>query len=141
MTSSSTPHQKGFVLLAAVAILAMVTLAIALSLVDWGTNASKLTTILDQTARSRSLANACAEHALHQLKLDATYAGDETIPLDPDSCAILPITQTDNTYTIKTKGASGQALSRLVITTTRLELNETTTAHIEVQSWHTVSDH
>lgn len=53
-------------------------------------------------ASGRALADACASKALLSLSENRSYAGNETVALGEDTCAILPVTTDGGDYIIRT---------------------------------------
>lgn len=135
---SKVKKQDGFVALTSVVIIAVILMAVTLSLSFTGFYSRFNILTTDYKERSFSLAEACAETALLKLALDTDYAGSETIAVEGHTCEILPISESAGEITIKTKAyfpASGaeRTVTNLVIVAGSANLN--------IISWEEVPNH
>lgn len=93
----NTYHGKGFVTLLGVLIVGAIGTAITLSLLLLGNGASQTSNAFERSQKAKALANACAEHALNELRLSLSYTGNETYTFSGLSCQILPVQGSGNT--------------------------------------------
>lgn len=68
-----------------------------------------------QQAQALALATGCMEYALQRLGQSASYSGNQTYPIDGQTCTILPIEETSG-WTIKTEVTLQQKTARLQVT-------------------------
>ena len=97
--------QKGFIALMSAIIISAVLMIIvfSLSLSGFITRFSILNSEFKK--RSFSLAEACANTALLKKIQDVSYAGNEMITINGNSCSILPITTSGSQYIIESKAS------------------------------------
>jgi hypothetical protein len=81
---------KGYIILTSAIILAVIFMMIAFALGSYSFYSRSNISTTEFKKNSQSLAESCAEIALLKFKLLNTYAGNETIPIDSNSCSILP---------------------------------------------------
>ncbi len=79
---------EGFVVLTATLVVMAVGVTIAATLLLLGIGSGRTSLSIEHSARAQHLANACAEYALAQLRLDDSYAGNESIAIGSESCFI-----------------------------------------------------
>ncbi len=89
-------RQRGYVVLISVLVISVVGLAVASTLMTLGISSAQTSLSGQQSAEARGLADACAEYALNQLRMDSGYAGGETLQLGQGTCDILPIQGSGN---------------------------------------------
>lgn len=89
----------------------------------------------EMSARALSLSEACAEHALMQLKKNSSYDGNETIQVTPDSdCKVVGVEGGGGAdWTIKTKATYKNHVQRLKVVVTGID------PKIKVSSWEKVT--
>jgi hypothetical protein len=129
--------QSGFIVLMSVILLCAIGVAIATSLVLLGLNNSLSNFGFNQSQRADFLASACVEQALDLLRLDAGYAGNETVAIGSDSCQILPVVQNDSVYTIQAQSSIEGTLRRVEIFAQRAEGPP---AFMQINAWQAKGD-
>ncbi|MBI4239898.1 hypothetical protein HY620_02840 [Candidatus Uhrbacteria bacterium] len=120
---------KGFVTLLGVLIVGAIGTAITLSLLVFGVGASRTSLSLQQSHQAKALANACAEHALNELRLSQGYGGNEPYTFAGNTCQIYPIQTVGNTTTIHTTGTVGDVIRKAEVILSQLQPSLT------VSSW------
>lgn len=91
---------RGSILLTSILILGAVLLSATLTISNSLIENSAQQSSHENKTQAEALANACLEHAINALALDAAYAGNETVTLGTLSCAVLPIQVQGSTYTL-----------------------------------------
>lgn len=110
-------NNQGFIILMATVVISAIGVAIATSLLLLGIGSSRSSLILEQSAQAKSLANACAEYALNQLRLDENYAGNETVSISGQNCFVETVGGTGQTNrTIRSRATAGEATRRVRVT-------------------------
>jgi len=106
----------GFITLTAAIAVSAIGIVVATAILLLGVGAARTSLTLDEAAQSRALSTACAEVALSRLRLDETYAGNESIAIGSGSCFIETV-EGAGPYgrTIKVRTQAGQAVSRLLL--------------------------
>ena len=79
-------NKNGFITLISVITLGAIGLSVVLFLLLAGFNSSKSIILLEQSARARSLASACLEEALQQIRNSTPFEGGGTLAIEADSC-------------------------------------------------------
>jgi hypothetical protein len=128
-------NSGGYVLLLSVLVVVVIGTAVATSLLLWSVTDAQTTTILQQSARARQLAQTCAEEALWQLQQDTAYAAGGTLTVGADSCSIVAITGTGGSNrVINASGTVGSVVRRVQVTVT------TVANPPVIASWQEVAD-
>lgn len=81
-------------------------------LVSW--NAETGEGIARDGVRAKWHADACAEHALHELRNVPGYAGSQSLSFDDGGCAIPPFTASAS-FSLNAEGESGGAFARVLV--------------------------
>lgn len=127
--------RPGYVFLLSVLFIGAIAMTAAAVLVILGIAASKSGLSFTQSAQALQNAETCVERALRSLRLDSSYAGDETMTLTQGSCTLLTIEGYGNANRpICAVGEYGQATRRLEVSVKELRPSGT------IYSWQEVSD-
>jgi len=131
-----TKFQKnGYVALITVIIIGAVGIAVVIAAVLGSLASSKTSLLSEQTKQASGLADACAEHALIQLKSDVNYIGNESINFTNGDCEILNIPNPGNTNRIiQTTGSVDKIIRKVEISIN--EINPDLT----INSWQEIKD-
>lgn len=81
-----TREERGYLTLMSVFIIGLTGTAIAISLLSYAANFSRSTIVSEQSFEAMSLADACAESAIMQIKNDGLYAGSEQLTFNEGIC-------------------------------------------------------
>lgn len=125
---------RGFTTLLGVLIVGAVASTIALSLLVFGIDSAKTSFVIEQSSQAQSLANACAQEALEQIRVLNTFTGSGTLNVTPNSC----------TYTVTDEGGSVKKINATGIAGTitlkiQVFVNRTNTS-MDITSWQEVAD-
>ncbi len=110
--------RRGYVLLLSVMILAAVGAAITASLLTLGLSSSRTAFASTQSSQARTLAEACAEEALEQLRLSSAYLGSGNLTLGTGTCSYSVTDAGSGTRAIAAAGTAGDAVRHLATTVT-----------------------
>ena len=124
---------KGFITLISVLLTSVVGLTIALSLLLLGLGSSKTSLALSQSNEAKSLANACAEEALQQIRTSTSYAGSGDLTLGQGICTYT-VTGPSVPKTITASGTVGTIIRRVSISVNAVN------PRIVISSWQEVAD-
>lgn len=127
--------KAGFVTLISVIIIGFVALSIAVGVLLIGIGADQATTSLERGALARSYAEACAETALYELKLNNTYAAGAVINFTYGSCTVTAITGTgDTNRVVQVTGSVSPVVKKIQVNIAQINPTMTLT------SWQEVAD-
>jgi hypothetical protein len=109
-------QRDGYILLLSVLIVGAVGTAIATSILmlSIGNNLNSLAS--QQADQALSIATACAEDTLEQLRIDPTYAGNTTLSFDDGDCVVNPVISTEGVHIVQVTGTVGTIVHKLEIT-------------------------
>ncbi len=134
MEAPQYANHTGYIALMTVLAAGLVAASITVSLLLLGVSQTKTAIISDQSERAKSLANACAEEALQQIRDQTSYTGADTLTFGADSC----------TYTIADLGGENRQISAAGnVSTTVRKVSITISAIsplITISSWQEVAD-
>jgi hypothetical protein len=126
--------KPAYILLISVLILGAISLVIASALLLLGISGTKTVISLEQGAKARYLANACAEEALEQIRSSTTYVGVVNLTYSEGTCS----------YTVTNTGGSTReirVISTAYSNTQRLLINlSSLSPQLTVSSWKEVAD-
>lgn len=126
---------KGYITLGNVIAVGSMALAVAISLLVIGINTYEETDSIKKGTIVQSLADACAEIALNEIKINKNYAGNETLTINDDTCKIEPtVFNQDGSITLNVSGTKNDTTSKLQI------IISGTTPSVQISSWKSVSD-
>jgi hypothetical protein len=126
--------KNGYIALISVIIIGAILLMVVLSTSYIGVTEGMNSLLASNSAEARSLASACAEDALMNLKNDQNYSGNQTITLDNGQCQILAIIVNGGARTIETTGIVNHITKKLKITASQIAPS------IIISSWQEVAD-
>lgn len=128
-------QKRGFTTITSVIILMIATVLIITSTILISTDSFVSSYNSLASIEARALAHSCAEIALNKLKLDDTYAGNETLSFGGESCHILPTAGTGNTD----RAISTYAIVRDVTRKVDVSINTVNPTTV-IASWNEVAD-
>ncbi len=129
-----TRSHSGYVFLVTVLMIGAIASTTLLSLLLLGWAAEQNGVLVERSMRSFEQVQVCAERTLRSLRLDPTYAGDETFKLDYGNCTIRKISGAGNINRIVcVESTVGTVTRRLEISISRLF------PLITISSWQEVS--
>lgn len=125
---------KGYVFLVTVLMIGAIASTTLLSLLLLGWAAEQNGALVERSQRAFEFMQTCAERSLRSLRLDPTYAGDETVTFSGGSCIIYPITGSGNAdRTICIESISAPVTRRMEIQISRLF------PRVIIRSWQEVT--
>lgn len=124
----------GYITLISVLIVGAVGLSIATSLLLLGLNSSRTSFVNEQSAKARSLSNACVEKALQEIRNSVSYSGGDNFLYSTGSCSYFVTNTGGENREIIASGFVG-TISRK----TKIEINKIN-PQIEITTWVEVSD-
>lgn len=128
-------EEKGFIALISILIISAVMLAVGVGLSLRSIGETNMVLSEELSNRTLALSDACAEHALLELKNDLNYFGNESIIINGESCDILTIDGSGNlNRTVKTQSAVSNYVKKI-----KVEVSQVSPA-MEIASWEEVGD-
>ncbi len=137
MLQKNFPNQQGYIVLFSVILLSVIGVAVAGSLILLALAHSQTNFILQQSARSAALADACAESALDSLRQNPGYAGGQAVNLNTGSCSILPVLLNGSEYTVETEAGVNGVIRKVEI---QAQWQSGPPAATRVDSWREAGD-
>ncbi len=126
---------KGYIALISVMLMSALGLAIMISVIASGVDASRTDFSLQQSGGARSMASACAEEALQKILETSTTTGTGNLSIASGTCSyIITSTSSGQTLIISATGLLGTVTSKIKVVTA------TTTPGISLSSWEEVAD-
>jgi len=126
---------RGYIALITVIIVGAIVLAMVISSTVIGIYQSHNGLLAENLAQADSLAAACAEKTLMELKNNENYLGNETMNLGNGQCQIAPIENLGaGARVVKTSGTVNQATKKI-----RIEISQINPAIVFI-SWQEVAD-
>lgn len=126
----------GFATLTNVIILGAVGAAITSTLLILGIGAVRTSGIVEQSAKARSLANACAESALFAIKQTGLSPGDTTMTLGQGTCTYTIASPSETSGLVSATGIVGTVVRKVTVRLT----TATSTPAISIDSWQETAD-
>ncbi len=133
MSFKKLKFNNGFASILAVIILGAVGVSIVSSVILFGLGFSRNSFSLEQYYQSKSLASACSEEALQQIK-DSNFIGNGNLVLGQGSCDYFILDKGGEVREINSYGTVGSVIRKIQIEVD--QINPT----INIISWRDVSD-
>ena len=127
-------YSRGYITLISVLVVGAVGLAIATSILLLGLGSSRTSFAVEQSAQARWLATACAEEALEQIRISASFVGTNNLSLGQGTCTYIVTSQGGENRTITASGTVGTVVRKVEVLISRI--NPT----ITVSTWQEVGD-
>lgn len=127
-------NQRGYITLLSTLFLVAIGGVVAGSLILLGLGFSKTSLAIDQSNQAKSLANACSEEALQQIRSSTVYTGSGNLTLGQGSCSYTVTSGGGENRTIVSTGAVGTIIRKVKVIIS--VINPT----ISVTSWQEVAD-
>jgi len=127
-------NNEGYITLISVLVVGAVGVAVATSLILLGLGSSRTSFAIEQSNQAKSLANACAEEALEQIRDLTSFTGSGNLVLGQGSCTYTVTSQGVQNRTITASGTVGTIIRKVKIIIN--QINPT----IQIVSWQEVSD-
>ncbi len=131
---ANTKNNSGFAVLIGVLIVGAFGVAVALYLILSGLYSYQNSFLLEQSARAKTLANACAESALNHIQLCSIIDGAGSVQIDGQTCNYTIIKNSDQGRTIQSSATVGSSVRKVKVVASQID------PLIVVDSWQEVSD-
>lgn len=125
---------NGYVMLVSVLVVGAIGVAVSVSLLLLGLSASRTSFSLEQSNQAKSLANACAEKALQQIRDLTSFSGTDVLNLGQGSCTYTVTAGSEENRTIEAYGSIDTILRRVKITIDQIN------PIVNIVSWQEVSE-
>ena len=126
--------KQGYSILLIIVVVSAVAVAITTSLLLLGIDSSRTSFAQEQSYQARSLANACAEEALQQIRNMTAYTGSGTISLGQGSCDYLVTNTGGLNRNIRASSTVGTIIRKVEIDIDAIEPD------INIVSWQEKAD-
>ena len=133
-SNSYHSDRSGYIALITVLITGAIGVAIATSLLLLGLGSSRTSFALEQSNQAKSLANACSEGALQQIRDSTPFTGTGNLTLGQGSCNYIVTSGGGQNRTIASTGTVGSIVRKVKITIDNINPS------INVTSWQEVAD-
>lgn len=128
--------RDGYAFLVTVLVIGVIASATATSLMLLGWAAEQNGFLIERSGQAEEYAKGCLERTLRTLRVEPSYAGDETITFSKGSCVIRPVVGDGvNDRRVCVEGRSGNATRRLQASVTQLFPSIKTTSFAEVAAF------
>lgn len=129
-------HTAGYIGLLTVLIITTVLLFLSLSVGLGGLRISTISLSQSSSLNAKLAAEGCIEHALYELKLDDTYAGNEGLTVGSATCQLETIGGSGNeNRTIQATGTNGSSIKRIEVIVSQVNPETTISSWTEVTSF------
>lgn len=133
MPTSHQPPAQGFITLLTVLVVSAIGVAISSSLLLLGLGNARTGLALQQSKNASSLADACAEEALQQMRFATAYSGTASLTLSTGSCSYTVTVLTGENRDVQATGTVGTIVRHVEVTVSAL------TPKTVISSWQEVA--
>lgn len=128
-------NQEGFIALISILIIGAIVLTISIGLSLRSIGETNMSLGGQESHKALALANLCAEQALMKLESTFNYTGNESVPVDGESCDILAIDGSGNfNRTIQTQSTVSNYTKKVRVVVSQISPT------MQITSWEEVSD-
>jgi hypothetical protein len=120
MVRPNAAKPRGYILLLSILVVGAVGLAVTLSLLLLGLDASRTVLAVEQASGARALANACAEEALQQIRIDSLFVGSGNLAFNGGICNYTVVNTGGNTRGVTVSASKSNTFSRLAVSISAL---------------------
>lgn len=120
ISSGQRHYANGYILLISVIIVGAIATAIAVGLLYLGAGSSKNAISHQQSEKAKAAANACAEEALEQIRLNQNYSGSGNISINGGMCEYSVINTGGQNRAIDVSSTMDAVSRRVFITVTAI---------------------
>ncbi len=131
---AKTKNNSGFAVLIGVLIVGAFGVAVALYLVLSGLYSYQNSYLIEQSARAKTLANACAESALNHIQLCSIINGAGSVQIDNDVCNYEIIINSDQGRVVQSAATVGTVVRKVKVMVSQID------PVLVVDSWQEVAD-
>lgn len=125
---------NGYIALISILIISAIVLLIAISAGVLSISEADMGLAKNQASEAYYYANACAEHALQEIRELSSFTGTDTIVFDNGSCGYTVTSQGGSNRTITASGNVGDITRKIQITINQIN------PLINITSWDEVAD-
>lgn len=126
--------KRGYIALMSVLIMGAVGIAIIVSTILLGIDASKNSLLIDKSNQARILASSCAEEALEQIADLSVTTGSGSLSLGLGTCSFIITSQNGQNITVNSTGLVDTITRKIKV------IVASTTPIITISSWQEVAD-
>ena len=126
-------EKNGYITVISVVIIGSIATAVAISLLAGGTDAMKNSQTAIHLAQARSLADACAEEALENIR-ESLYTGTFSLSLPTGICEATVTSSGPADFNIDSLGSSSDAIRKIQVVV------DQTDPKVNIWSWQEVAD-
>lgn len=128
--------RDGYAFLVTVLVIGVMAVATATSLMLLGWAAEQNGFLIERSGQAEEYAKACLERTFRKLRLEPTYAGNETIAFPKGSCVVRPVAGDGvNDRRVCVEGRSGNVVRRFQANVSELFPTIRTSSFAEVVSF------
>ena len=125
---------KGYIALLSVVSVSAIGVAVMLSLILLGIDATKTDFAIQQSANAKVAASSCGDEALQNILESGTTSSSGNLTLGSSSCSYVITSQNGQNIKIDSTGITGTVTSKVQI------MISTTSPYIILSSWQEVAD-
>jgi hypothetical protein len=126
--------RRGYIAFISVVVISAIGVALMLSVITAGVNASKTDFALQQLSSARSMAFSCAEEALQQIVITSTTTGQGSLIVASGTCMYSILSTNGQNIVIQSTGLIGTVRSKIKV------VIASTTPFLSLSSWEEVAD-
>lgn len=127
-------RKNGYITLISVLILGAAGIAITVSLLLLGVGVSRTSFAHEQSAQARSLANACIEEGMEQIRESTSFTGSATLSFSMGSCIYTVTSQGGQNRTVTASSTVGTVVRKANVVINKI------TPTITIVSWQEVAE-
>lgn len=128
------PRSRGYITLISTLVVGAVGLSVVTATILLGLGSARNSFALQQSAAAKSLANACVEEALEEIRLDVAYTGTGGLTLSTGVCTHAVSNTGGTSRMIYGTGQAGEFIRKTKVTITDYD------PVIVISSWQDVTD-
>lgn len=127
-------NKNGFITLISVLIIGAIGATAAVSLINIGISSSQTVSALERANQAKSIANACAEEALQQIRDSTVFSGSGSLSLSKGTCSYEVINNGGQNRQIDVSASVGAAIRSIEINVDQIN------PQINIVSWQELAD-
>lgn len=135
MMNKLTKKESGFIALTSITIMSAFFIILFVGMFFSATEEMERTDDREDSLKALGAANSCAELALHKLKEDAAYNGNESYTIEDYQCSILDLDAEGYMRVIKAEGEASGKKKRM-----QVEVDLEFHPELEIMDWREVSN-
>ena len=128
-------EQNGYIALVSILVVGAVGVAITLSMILLGLGLSRTSFAVEQSNQAKSLANACVEEGLQQIRDSVPFTGSGNLMLGQGTCVYTVTSQGAQNRTITSSGTIGTIIRKVKVVINKINPTITVTSWQEVDNF------